>query len=476
MGKIKNFKLVFGLMIGIFLILMIGGMSAETCSSSTQTIMKLYSSTNSHGALWSDTIYTYDICYNNIFGTAYIGANPHTCIGTGTIPTNKILGLSQITNSHAEIPTGIAYTTPVCYGNLVCAPRADCLAGEKTIVRLAQNTNSHISIASDINYPIKICCKEGIDRYWANMNGTRITTAQIGDTVLMIGSAGDFVIKESDGTLGYDDIRTITDTFTLKGKTAAKWTITQEDFDKGNPASDLLLEFLTDNHEEFIFANGASGELLVNKNSYNNALPHTSITNPITESNYTINNVDGKTKLINFTQISSDEDDDLQVQWFYGDGTNSSWLQNCLTGGNCNSANTYISSGTKIIKATAKEMNRSQSAQDYSRIYVYKTGINVFAIIDSPAYGQPISGRIVNVSAGRSFVAECFSTEPACSGTGCYLVDDNIDLWCKKIINPTLIFKWTFDNVIGTENTASFTKFFPTPGEHKIDLEVTYNE
>ncbi|MEK6935410.1 MAG: hypothetical protein AABW67_01345 [Nanoarchaeota archaeon] len=453
---------------------------SHSCSNANQTILKLYSSTNSHGALWDDVSgYNYDICYNEIFGIAYVGANPHDCTAT-----NKILGLSNINNAHAEIPSLDAYSTDVCYGNLVCSAKTTCASDEKTIVRLYNETNSHISNASDSNYPIKICCKEGTERYWANINGQLITSAQIGDTVLMIGSANDFVIKESDGILGYDDIRTVTDTFTLNGKTAAKWTITQEDFDKGNPASDLGLEFLTDNQEEFIFADGASGELLVNKTSYNNALPHTSITNPLTESNYTIDANTGKTKLIDFTQISSDEDDDLQVQWLYGDGTDSSWLINCLTTGICNTQHEYNSSGTKIIKITAKEMNRSQSAQDSSWVYIYKTGINVFAIIDSPEYGQPVIGRIVNINANRSFAAQCGASCPAgCGAIICYNVIDPLGApplsCCKKAVvgNNNLTFEWTFDGIKDlTETRAEFTKFFSTPGEHTINLEVTYNE
>ena len=77
-------------------------------------IMKLYSSTNSHGALWDDAVYTYDICYPDIFGVVYAGGTPHTCSGT-----NEVLSLFDINNSHAETPELSGYTNDVCYGDLV---------------------------------------------------------------------------------------------------------------------------------------------------------------------------------------------------------------------------------------------------------------------------------------------------------------------------------------------------------------------
>ncbi len=97
----------------------------HNCPGNNQNdiIMKLYQPKNSHGAIWDYTSYSYDICYSEIFGTAYpvvTGTNPHTCTATNT---NKVLGLYSQTinsNSHAEIPTDSLYNTNVCYGNLVC--------------------------------------------------------------------------------------------------------------------------------------------------------------------------------------------------------------------------------------------------------------------------------------------------------------------------------------------------------------------
>ena len=129
-----------------------GGIAAGVCSDSTQRIMRLSSANNAHAEIWSKTNYGYEICYNEIFGSAYAGSNPQTCTGS-----NKVVKLSAETNAHAEAPTSSTYATDVCYGNLVCAARSSCLSDEKEVVSLSSETNAHL--ASDGSYSTKICCK-----------------------------------------------------------------------------------------------------------------------------------------------------------------------------------------------------------------------------------------------------------------------------------------------------------------------------
>jgi len=98
--KKENEKLlifvVFSLIFGIFLI---GVVCAGDCSANPDDIiMKLFSSDNSHGALWNDTAYTYDICCEDIFGVGALECSGvHTCTGT-----NNVLLLSDISNAHAS--------------------------------------------------------------------------------------------------------------------------------------------------------------------------------------------------------------------------------------------------------------------------------------------------------------------------------------------------------------------------------------
>ena len=241
------------LVLGIFVLFisMINGISAA-CSASNQTIMKLYNSNNSHGALWNDTVYTYDICYDSIFGSVYTGANPHSCSGT-----NTVLWLYQTNNSHASNPQITGYNTPVCYGDLVCkadtSAGSTCAEAEKiVVVRLYQINNSHISNAGFTSYPIKICCNKtgGVtpptapNAYWANTVGTPIVTALEGDAVLMIlensnlpAGSITFEIYEND-TSTENSIRTvalgnaITGTVDSSGKANGTWIITQADLDR----------------------------------------------------------------------------------------------------------------------------------------------------------------------------------------------------------------------------------------------------
>lgn len=241
----KRWFVFFGLFVGVFLI---GVVDAGSCADSDR-IMKLYSSTNSHGALWDDTNYEYDICYSNIFGSVYTGANPHDCLPG---ETNKVLGLYQNTNSHAEIPSLDNYDVDVCYGDLVCQAVTDpavCPADYRTVVRLYQNTNSHISNASDTNYSVKICCEGGVSGpsvlEWRDMSGNVIASSNVGNTVRMVMTnslAGSFEIFESDFVTGDDPIRVGADAISgvVDGSNfVGLWTITDEDLAKTNDYGDF---------------------------------------------------------------------------------------------------------------------------------------------------------------------------------------------------------------------------------------------
>lgn len=108
--------------------------------------------------------YSVEICYDTLFRVAYAGANPHNCTGT-----NKVVGLSNLTNAHAEVPILNDYNqVSVCYGNLNCTAKTSCNAslGEKEVVSLGNPgitsllmTDAHL--ASDSSYPVKICCNNG---------------------------------------------------------------------------------------------------------------------------------------------------------------------------------------------------------------------------------------------------------------------------------------------------------------------------
>lgn len=472
-----------------------------------QRILRLYSEANSHAGFWNQSQYPIEICYNEIFGESYTGADPHTCTGD-----NKIIGLFSNFNSHVEIPSLNNYLTHVCYGNLSCIK--DETSGNfcsdlnrKVVLRLYTETNSHASIFSYTNYPIKICCKAGTgfppppleDVYWTNMMGELIADlgAEIGDTVLMrykdqAGQSYDFEIKENDGLLPDDNIRTILggDNFNFDTHLSAKWEITPEDYAQGwEIFENGALEFyFIVNSEDF----NHDYDLTVEKDLRNNAFPNAIITSPPgMDGKYLINSQ------ISFSQGSRDVDDDLKVIWDFNDGNSQEFLD-CLTfnrASGCDTTHSYTSSGVKVIKLTAKEMTRIQSAEDSVRVLIYQPGINVFGMIDSPAVGEVIYGQWANINASSSFVAEC--SYGLCLNPnvveGCYSVTNGTHtLECYDLPEPTsggpydIFMQWTFDYnheneqiVKGYWSTnynqiVEFAQWFRNPGYHTADLDIGY--
>ena len=495
-------SLMFGFILVLMSLFLINNLSSS-CTDD-QRILRLYSENNSHAGFWDQLQYPIEICYNEIFGVSYAGADPHTCTDD-----NKIIGLFSNFNSHAEIPSLNNYLTHVCYGNLNCV-KDDSFGDncndptKKVVLRLYTETNSHASISSYANYPIKICCGEDLgphppieDVYWTNMMGTLISElgAEIGDTVLMrykaqAGQDHIFEIMEND-LVGDDDIRIIplTNNFDFGSDLSAKWEITQADYDLGE---DLLGEPGTESEFYFI-VNGEDFNhtlyLTVEKDLKSNALPNATITAPGMDGKYLINSQ------ISFSQESSDVDDDLNIIWDFND-ENSQEFSDCLTfnRNNCDTNHSYSSSGVKVIKLTAEEMTRTQSAEDSVRILIYQPGINVFGMIDSPAVGEVIYGQWADIDASSSFVAEC--SEICLNPTiGCYPVTNGTyTLQCYDFPEPTIggvyniFMQWIFDYNHENEQiiegywsadyneVVEFDQWFRDPGYHTADLNIGHYE
>ncbi len=437
----------------------------------------------------SVTSYDYEICYLDIFGAVYDGdlATVHDCTGT-----NKVLGLYNVSNSHAEIPEETVYTNDVCYGNLVCINITDpspCPADYKTVVRLYNETNSHISNASDSNYLIKICCKSAPtgNVYWADMQGNPITDAEIGDSVLMIyqdmaGQSYDFEVWEND-RLFDDYIRSVTESFDFGVDLAAKWVITQEDWEK---------DIISDPEFVFVVDGITSENLIVPEDSFDNSAPLTQIIKPVAETDYVIRQGDVSTNTISFEQISSDIDDDLKITWNFGGGETSLGFENCSSGTNCNTTHQYTTSGTKNIILTASEMAPRTPAQfikDSSRIYVYDEGITAFVVMD-----YAVNERMVTIDVTQTHVSDCDYVQATCEGKygsgNCYQIIDEINpadfVWCYDLVlrvdgidsDPNLYLDWTADGVAFTPNRIGnemkYIKIFDEPGDHIINLGVRY--
>lgn len=494
---------------GILFILIIvslislGIASAGTCVNDRDRIMKIYSATNAHGALWNDASYTYEICYKDIFGSEYNGveADVHACIGT-----NKIIGLSSTTNAHAEIPSNTGYTTNVCYGDLTCRKVVDptnCDPDEKAIVRLYQDTNSHISYNLDTNYPIKICCKIGVKRnaYWADMMDTPINKADKNADVKLTVKDERLSQKEANFTIYQEGsaFRRIMSKITFG--------LISKDILTGNIIGYGSTTWATETGNKYYFiATSASDSSVSIDSRIDNTYGFLNVSS--TENNkpigveiiypsYSLPKESRRFKVekkIPFEFRINSVDDNVQIRVDFGDG-NITEETNCLTTNKerCRLINhSYSKWGTKNVEITAKEMRRGQEAENYTMVFIYNKSINVFAVITQPplgkVFGQGI--KLINFNANESYVANC--TTDACASCT-YNVED---LHCYDFpktgargigIAPgqyNLWFDWSFSEGARrygnwTDNRADvvdFKKVFYAPIKHHADLKTGYEQ
>lgn len=161
--------------------------AANSCDDS-QTIIYLSSVTNAHGASSSTSGYNKQVCYDEIFGTTYTGANPHQCSALG----NKVIRLSASTNAHAEQTNyATAGYQDICYGNLLCTSRSlqNCQNNEEEVLRLYNPTNSHLALGGSGIGAISICCRirgNITGAHWENLAGEEIVSSNVGSTVAMV--------------------------------------------------------------------------------------------------------------------------------------------------------------------------------------------------------------------------------------------------------------------------------------------------
>ncbi|HTZ42102.1 MAG TPA: hypothetical protein VMC07_02780 [Candidatus Omnitrophota bacterium] len=132
--------------------------AGTSCNSGEIRLMGLSDVTNAHGELPSQTTYPYSLCCTN--------PNP-TLWNTSCSGTNKVLGLSSSTNAHAEIPSGIIYSNNVCYGYLTCVGSIDpcgintAINYPINVINLSAPTDAHLGTGT--GFPTAICCKDNSD-------------------------------------------------------------------------------------------------------------------------------------------------------------------------------------------------------------------------------------------------------------------------------------------------------------------------
>ena len=335
---------------------------------------------------------------------------------------------------------------------------------------------------------VEICCfsiRTTIrEAFWTDLeDDSVITEADFNDTVRLLvagsfaGEEVDYVIKEKNSLFGIDwlwpDIQVAQET--TRGYTT--WQADREGdfYFEASVGDELPLQ---------------SGYLAVSEESDNisddDTAPQAII---ITPEDGLFCSVDFP---IDFTQESIDEDDLLKITWGFGNGAERVF-ENYSKEINPYAADTtysYNNSGAYNILLTAEEMTRPLSDTDSVSIEILKEGINVMPIITEPV-GSTGYGNIVEFNASQSHVLNCSYNQSDCPNGECDIVACN--LYCYYLHEPgklttdsdyDLYAEWAFptdpgvDGVEGdwSNETAMFTKFFPTAGSHTARLRLTYTE
>ena len=150
--------LVSFLFLGIVSATSCGIVEGVNCPEGEYKVLGLSSNTNAHGELGNQTNYDYSLCCDFGAGNTDCSTIEHPIYGI-QIPQNKILGLSSITNAHAEIPSEENYEEEICYAGLSCINMtSECDSDSDYdfgILSLFGATNAHIG--DYLDYSTNIC-------------------------------------------------------------------------------------------------------------------------------------------------------------------------------------------------------------------------------------------------------------------------------------------------------------------------------
>jgi len=441
-----------------------------------QVMFRLYQNTNSHAALWNQTIYTIPFCYNDSFGT-YTGANPHVCTGT-----NTLFYLIAENNSHVSNSSIGGYGVPVCYGDLECSVvLGACSSGFKNISRLYNYTNSHISNLTDTNYPYYLCCKKSgavfsADLKWKDLVGTDISSANISD---------DVVLFFAQPNVNFSIVNAQTGSILYSGESSEQYQVREV-----GPGI------------YFFNVTTSSGSLLYSNNltvsGIEDSIPAPLLLSPLKSvlgQRYSVGSQ------IPFTQNSTDKDDLLNISWDFMNGSGSkvsfynySIFDKFLKGTSLGDINkSYSVQGVYDVILASSEKRRALSTHDYTRVVVLAEGINVIPIITSPERGITTNATTF-FNASQTYVVNC----SASLSSPDFITNDG-NLRCKYLHAPgsnrgvnlpsvpkpySLVFNWTMDDgrsIVKAWNSTNyygvveFIYRFSETGQHLSKLSVTYN-
>jgi len=271
-------KEVGRLFLGIFLLVFLSSgvlaveygncsiVSRDSCiaANNDNIVLGLSSMTNAHAQLANIGTYNYVLCCN--FGDQTADT---TCS-----ETNEIVGLSATTNAHVERPEGTSYTFLACYKDFKCisTTSTDCTTDYplKTL-SISATTNAHVGAFE--MYATKICCGGSTIKAAACTLKTAtwsITDAIVGQGVRLVvtgsgaecnGKSISFNVLENDGFGVYQDVVTNPSPVAFNGDTATGIWIAEWQNDVGSPEY-IFNVSLAKNPQKFMLS---TNELTVTK-------------------------------------------------------------------------------------------------------------------------------------------------------------------------------------------------------------------
>jgi len=443
-----------------------------------QVILRLSDATNAHGALYNNLDYPIEICYNDIFGVDYF--DPRKAIGIEHVcdGSNSVINLSRKIDGHADITSEGSYSINICYGDLRCrASLGEPNEDERLIVSLSSNVNAHL--ASDDSYDVKIYCSSEL--LIPSVCGNDIPErGEMCDDGNLIDGDGCDSVCQLEGLCGLGETRCSDGTcsvscndFDCNNNGICE---VSEDFAESCQCADCYgfrdscqIDLICDFRTEQCNICPNSGAFANNINSpelstcLSDPRPNIEIVEPLKNVNprnwpkFSVNEaIDFDQEIKNANSVLRDSD----VTWAFGDGEKIDF-QNCILGNECDTTHSYTQQAHYFITASATETSGlKRSSFDRVDILVYKTGLNLFAIISKPRPGILIdASEVVRFDGSDSFVAECFPDETTCLDTDdnagkyglpCYQVGN---LWCYDYPVPNdnfpdykFTFEWTFSN------------------------------
>lgn len=490
-----NKKLGFGALI-LFLVgmLMCGVVSAD-CRCWTKGNELCRCTSEQMGSGWSlSAVYTY-ICDN-------------PCKDAGTVACGKSLNADDCTQSGCSSTGGTYCATGTCVSG-VCV--VSCITGSwvnqsnyrcNNGIRQRNQTRTVSPVACTTNQQwIDVPCSSGYHcdgvgacysntnintTYWAKLDGSSISNADNGDTVLMI--YGGYLLEGKTINYTVQQYNSSSLWYWPPSWFSRSWN------DANKISSNKAYEFwkiTNTDTKRFVVKTGnvqnTSGNLTINSN-VNNSKPTIGPVNPIDGIKVSVNSS------TRFNQTSYDEDDLLKITWDFGDGTTNYIVENYSSYINSSFADVkhnYTKSGVYYWTLTVEEMRAQPQKNSTSGvIYVLEEGVNVVPVISSPYRGQDSGTGWLTFNASETFVANCTTGQMSNKNfttsdklLNCSYLHAPKSLASPNFNNYYLTFNWTLGD--GENRTGNWTDDnsyanvvfhykYDIGGRHDINLNVEY--